>query len=450
MTRGEFFSILKKIFKYLLTKQLNSDNLKMKFCFKNKQPEGGFMKKIFMLCMALTLTFSLFLTACNIVGSGSGSKTSGGGNPPEPPEPEVRSIYLVEGETYNLAKQLEYEEKTVSDCTLTADKTTFSVETGEYECANFTYKNGVITAKAVDTEDYTANDLTLTYGATTENLFIHVVNYEKYGNTMSAPDVGRLYGKKVVFFGDSITDDNAAWWETNTWWDVTKEGKYNYENGRPKTITGIKQNYVTMLDKICDFATCTNPAIAGALCSHYNAQYASKSISIPTQIKNNISVVKAADYVFVMGGTNDSFEINKRDSVLKLGNKTDLATEEAFADSVNDKPVSTFYGYYNYILKTLRETNPKATLICLSNIPCQSTYGYTGGVSNGHNNEGIAGVNVAISNSAQIYKARYVDIFSAIPKTNKGEYTKVWFTNDELHPNEVAYELITDKILSGK
>lgn len=412
------------------------------------------MKKFLTLCMGFALTATILLTGCTPTvngGSDSGSKDT---EPPTPPE-VIRNIYLAEGETYNLTKQLEYEEKPLATCILQAGESTFSVTEGEYDCTDFSYTKGVIIAKTInqgmDTETLMATStLALAYGDQTETVNISVVNYEEYGNTLSAPDVGRLYGKRVVFFGDSITDQNAEWWKTNTWWAVDKNGKYQYENGRPKTITGITKNYVNMLDEICDFALCTNPAIAGALCSYYNAAYANKSISIPTQIKNNLNAVKKADYVFVMGGTNDSYEINKSDSVLKMGVKTDLAGEDAFSDAVYNKPVSTFYGYYNYILKTLRETNPNATLICLSNIPCQSTYGYTGGLSNGHNNQGIQGVNEAVKTCAETYKARYVDIYSAIPISNKGQYTRAWFTNDELHPNETAYQLITDKILSGK
>lgn len=387
-------------------------------------------------------------TATGTPDSGDTSGTGGTGGTVVTPE---RDIYFNAGETYNLAKQLEYEGKTLENVTLTITDVTKKVQEYVYDCDAYSLKNGVITIKAVETTDYTTDTISVKEGEETSILNLHVVNKEKYGYSLMTVDVGRLYGKTVIFFGDSITDQDAVWWKTNTWQKVNKEGEYYKENGRRITITGITKNYVNMLDEVCHFASYANPAIAGALCSHYNAAYANKGISIPTQISQNLDKIKKADYVFVMGGTNDSYEINKLNSVLRLGTIDDLAEEAAFSNAVTNRPLSTFYGFYNYILNTIEKTNPNAGLICLSNIPCQSTYGYAGGISNGHNNEGIQGVNAAIKNSCEKYLACYVDIYSAIPFSEKyQQYISTWFTNDQLHPNEVAYELITDKILSGK
>lgn len=410
------------------------------------------MKKIFTEAVIILLFVCTLLCGCAVSGSG-GSQTSTGNNDGEQVEPVTpkRDIYLTRFETYNLSKQLEYEGKDLATYKISLGESEESFRNFNYDGDNFAIASGVITPKDCEPTDITTDVISIKSDDEEEIVNVHVVNKEKYGNTFMTVDVGRLYGKTVTFFGDSITDQNAVWWTTNTWWKIDKTGKYIKEQGKVVTVNGISKNYVNMLDDVCQFEAYYNPAVAGALCSHYNAAYANKSISIPAQISQNLSKIKLSDYVFVMGGTNDSYEINKRDSVLMLGEKDDLAGSDAFANDVTGTPRSTFYGFYNYILKTIRETNPSAGLICLSNIPCQSTYGYAGGISNGHNNEGIKQVNAAIKVCAESYAACYVDIYSAIPYNEKlQQYTRVWFTNDELHPNQVAYELITDKILSGK
>lgn len=396
------------------------------------------------------MTFCLLFSACNGKKDDNESDSDTGGDVTEEVIPE-RDIYFRAGETYALSKQLLYEGKTLSEVTISLGENSGNVQSLSFDAETFSIANGTLTIKNVETDDYTTEKMTMSIGNEKEYINIHVVNKQKYGDTLMTVDVGRLYGKKVIFFGDSITDQSAVWWQTNTWEKIDKQGNYYKQNGRRITVQGITANYVNMLDDVCKFSSYSNPAVAGALCSHYNAAYASKSISIPTQVKNNLSKISEVDYVFLMGGTNDSYEINKSGSVLRLGEISDLADETAFAASVANKPLSTFYGFYNYILKTIGETNPDAGIICLSNIPCESTYGYAGGISNGHNNEGIKGVNEAIKESSKKYLTCYVDIYSAIPFDEQHQmYVKTWFTNDLLHPNQVAYELITDKILSGK
>ncbi len=396
------------------------------------------------------MTLCLLFSACNGKKPDDGDDSGSGGDVSEEVIPE-RDIYFRAGETYALSKQLSYEGKTLSEVTISLGENSGNVQSLSFETDTFSLSNGTLTIKDVATEDYTTEKMTMSVGNEKEFINIHVVNKQKYGDSLMTVDVGRLYGKKVIFFGDSITDQSAVWWQTNTWEKIDKQGNYYKQNGRRITVQGITANYVNMLDDVCKFSSYSNPAVAGALCSYYNAAYASKSISIPTQVRNNLNKISEADYVFVMGGTNDSYEINKSGSVLKLGEVSDLADETAFAASVANKPLSTFYGFYNYILKTIGETNPDAGIICLSNIPCESTYGYAGGISNGHNNEGIRGVNEAIKESSKKYLTCYVDIYSAIPFDEQHQmYVKTWFTNDLLHPNQVAYELITDKILSGK
>lgn len=410
------------------------------------------MKKIFTKIVIILIFVCTLFCGCAVSGGGGSQPSTGSndGDQVEPVTPE-RDIYLTRFETYNLSKQLEYEGKDLSTYRISLGENEESFLNFNYDGDNFTLSSGVIDPKDSEPADFTSDVIKIKSGDEEEIINVHVVNKEKYGNSLMTVDVGRLYGKTVTFFGDSITDQSAVWWTTNTWWKIDKSGKYIKEQGKVVTVNGITKNYVNMLDDVCQFEAYYNPAVAGALCSHYNAAYANKSISIPTQISQNLGKIRLSDYVFVMGGTNDSYEINKRDSVLTLGEKGDLAGNDAFTDDVTGTPRSTFYGYYNYILKTIRETNPSAGLICLSNIPCQSTYGYAGNVSNGHNNEGISQVNAAVKVCAESYDACYVDIYSAIPYNEKlQQYTRVWFTNDELHPNQVAYELITDKILSGK
>lgn len=407
------------------------------------------MKKFFMLVLCLSLGLTALLGGC-----GKPDSPATGGEGENPAKTVYEEVYLKPGETYNLYEQLKYEGENADVLEITVGNEKFAgVKTASYDSDNITVSGGIITAKQIIPDDLTCDEVSYTPASdATLTVIVKfcVVNVEKYGDTLLTPSVGRLYGKKAVFLGDSITDQSALWWKTNTWTKVDKTGKYVRENTRLVTVTGITENYVNMLDTACNFASLSNPAVAGALCSYYDAKYANKSYSIPMQIKNNEAKIADADYVFVMGGTNDSYEINKDGAPLKLGEITDVADETAFVLTDATKPLSTFYGFYNYILSRIKSLNETAGVICLSNIPCMSTYGYSGGRSNGHNNEGICGVNEAVKNCTVKNKVCYVDIYSAIPSDKDGKYNRVWFTNDELHPNQVAYELITDKILSDK
>lgn len=396
-----------------------------------------------------TLLFGCSGQTGDLSNGGTSPSSSGGGSQTQ--ETVSADVYLKPAETYNLYEQLKYEGEPVDTMTLSYDSKTFTgVKTIDFESDNLTVSKGVITAKQVEPDDFTTDEVYYKVGTVTTIIKFHVVNEEKYGDTLLTPSVGRLYGKKVVFLGDSITDQSATWWQTNTWTKIDKSGNYIRENTRLITVKGITANYVNMLDDACHFASLNNPAVAGALCSYYDATYANKSYSLPMQIKNNEAKITSADYVFVMGGTNDSYEINKDGAPLKLGVLSDVADETAFNLTDTKKPLSTFYGFYNYILESICGLNNRAGVICLSNIPCCSTYGYYQGKSNGHNNEGIKGVNIAVKNCADKNKSAYVDIYTAIPCDRNGQYTRVWFTNDELHPNQVAYEVITDKILASK
>lgn len=411
------------------------------------------MKKFF----AILLTAVMLTAVMSQVGCTTTPKTSDSSSTAtEEEEPLSKDIYLSPAETYNLSKQLEYEGYDLDTVTVTTGETTTSYASSSDTLLNseyFTFSDGVITANDIEVEDILTSAFTLTSGDTIVEYTVNIVNREKYGDSLMKVDMGRLYGKKVVFLGDSITDDYCAWWSSNTWTKVDKNGNRVVENGKlVGTITGITQNYATMLDTLCELSSYKNLAIAGALASYYEATYATRSISVPTQLKNNLSSIKEADYVFVMVGTNDSYEINKSGAVLTLGTTTDLATEDDFvyADDATT-PNNTFCAYYNYILNLIRETNSEAGLIALSNIPCQSNYGYSGGVSNGHNNEGIKGVNAAIKECSSLYNAVYIDLYSSLPASARsGNYDSTWFTNDLLHPNEAAYERMTDKILSGE
>lgn len=159
------------------------------------------------------------------------------------------------------------------------------------------------------------------------------VSDDAYVNSHFVVDRGRLYQKKAIFFGDSITDNDV-----------------NIRPQLPIYHTGFDYYPGKLRDEV-PLADMHDYAISGAT--------AAICPSIGTQINAAYQVQKAinegtlaeADYVFVMFGTNDFMRC------VPFG-------------SIDDEPTTieattTFYGAYNYFYKKILEINPKVRIVAL-------------------------------------------------------------------------------------
>ena len=88
-----------------------------------------------------------------------------------------------------------------------------------------------------------------------QKIKLSVVDYYEYGSYFMSVDLGRLYNKNVMFFGDSITHN----------WNTRPHARPNPNeiSDDPRTFTNLGTNYVKMLDDACDFNTVVNAAWSG-------------------------------------------------------------------------------------------------------------------------------------------------------------------------------------------
>lgn len=362
------------------------------------------MKKLLCFAIGMLLASSTLFCGClepiPSTGTGSGDPT------PEPPaltkEEEMaltdkeydRAIYLTEGTTYSLIKQYEYEKYTTTGVEFVADTTTA-----------FTLENGVITANT--TEDATDAVITANFADKTEKIIVHVLDNEKYGSRISTVDAGLLYGKNVLFFGDSITHN----------WARFPDGNKESDNGS----NSLGYNHIPMLNEVCNFASIVNAGWSGGTVSYVPSSKERFTYkSFPGGVDAHVEDIKNADVIFVWYGTNDLTE------QYSIGNSTDVMTTDEKTD----------YGFWaglNYSYSKIKAANPNATIIVMD-IMTRDPMNYGSIKMSDYNN--------AIAEAAEKYNAKLF-------KVSKLFYTRdlPTYTQDSLHPNEAGYKVVTEYIL---
>lgn len=240
----------------------------------------------------------------------------------------------------------------------------------------------------------------------TESVIVRVFNRDAYGTTLKTIDLGALYGKNVLFFGDSITHNWAL-----------------YPSGDKESYTGtdsLGYNYIPMLNEVCNFASIVNAAWSGGTVCYVpssSERYPYKSL--PGGVDNHEDDIVNADVIFIFYGTNDLTE------QYAIGDPTDTMVTDGETD----------YGFYagiNYGLDKIKALNPNATVIVM-NILVRDFANRTYKMSD---------YNEALQVSCANHKDRLLDVNNLFEHSDLKTYFK-----DGLHPNDDGYTKITEFIL---
>lgn len=309
----------------------------------------------------------------------------------------VDELYMNVNETYNLSLM---GKNTLGLNYLSSNPNCLSVS-----------EDGVLTAISNNNEECLSAFVYLYTDSKCQKVAVNIVDYSTYGTALTSIDVGRLTGKNVVFFGDSITHN----------WIKYPAGDKSVINDT--TSLGYDGHYVVELNKKCKFASVTNAAWSGGTMSYLPSspeRFTYKSF--PVSVNDNIEAIKKSDYIFVFYGTNDLTD------QVKVGNMTDVAV-------IDEKTTSTFAGGMNYGINTIRSVKPDANIIFL-NIAYR-TYPYVGKYS-------INDYNDMIFNICRANLIKHIDVYNMYDT----KYSSTYLNSDGLHFSNEGYKVLTDYLLN--
>lgn len=328
-------------------------------------------KKFAAICLAATTCFSM--SSCN--------KSENKEIESNYTFTELSKIDLEVGETYNIRVML--------DQTLSSGLT-IKFASSNSKVLTITKENkDVIKAKKVGT----AQLQILSNDGKKQAIPVRVVDdpeFDAYFNM----DKGRLYGKNVVFYGDSITS-------YETW-----EGEY---------VTKLKEYYNFNHKNLSSWGTCINYS---SRYTENNPRYTKDTTGVGF-IYNNEEHNKWADYAFVFYGTND------RDD------NTPIGVKDSEMHTSYDDTNGTFKGAINFAIKTLKEQNPNLRIIFL-------------GMINNGNAESTQAYDNAISRQCGYNLVKYIKMFDLWSESEKTTNLK-----DSLHPNSNGYTKIYERIINS-
>ncbi|MCI5745035.1 MAG: SGNH/GDSL hydrolase family protein [Erysipelotrichaceae bacterium] len=331
---------------------------------------------------------------------------------------DTNDLYLLPGESYYLNKMIVEEEKYTSLTYLLKENPFLSVSA-----------TGCLTSSDNEVASIETNVVYVIDENTSrlQKINVNVVNKEEYGNYFMSVDLGRLYHKKVIFFGDSITHswlrcpsgsrlpDNATQEEINEWNKV-------WNTGSP---LGYNTHYLSLLNNKCQFESVVNAAWSGGTMSYLptsKERFVYKSF--PGAVLEHENDIKNAEYAFVFYGTNDLTD------QVKIGKISDNV-------DINSKVSSSFMGGMNFGIQKLQEYNENIKIVFMNLLT--RTYAYSGDYT-------LQDYNDAIEEIALSYSLKVLDVNSIFDPSNF--YNT--YSNDGLHPNDAGYALIADYILKYK
>lgn len=233
-----------------------------------------------------------------------------------------------------------------------------------------------------------------------QNIIIEVKE-DSYMNKNVFIDKGRLKYKNVVYIGDSITDGSIR----------PGFSQYNYDYGY----------YPDLIAHTAGTSSYNNYAISGATAA-FTSSIEATHIFGYNQVKNNISTIANADYVFIMMGTNDFMR------AVPLG-------------SIADTEVTTFYGALNTMYTDILSVNSDARIIYI-NIP-YATWGQDIELKNPAAGVTRAEYNICIGEIARKYNFPIINTTDLFNLNN-------WSTliPDGIHPAEEGQILLAQRILN--
>lgn len=242
---------------------------------------------------------------------------------------------------------------------------------------------------------------------------IQVIDIVIYDNELASYyvnlDLGSLYGKSIIFFGDSLTDKQYG------------------------------ANYTNYLNEKCNFKSFSNVGHAGGTMTYKPSvfknytEYRTFKNCFPVSVDDNVNTIKESDFVFVMYGVND---ITQGDSIDKQSELGDPLGEEAIIDGKTD---ATFCASMIYGINKIKSVNPNATIVFFSIM--FSDYGKRYPIKDEKYNE-------YMEYTCQENLVKYVDVFSLFDKTSSKYYKEA--EGGRLHLNKDGYEVLTSYILNGQ
>ena len=310
----------------------------------------------------------------------------------------IQEIYLNDNETYDLAKM-------VKDGINLENISYLSLIPNNISVSN----KGILQGLSHDGKDEVRGKL-VAYDATNyQEIDISIVDYEEYGNYFMSVDKGRLYGKNVMFFGDSITHNWAK-----------------YPNGDTTVVnntTSLGYNYIPILKNECNLNNIINAAWSGGTMA-YLPSSAERFVykSFPGCVDDHFDEIKDMDYIFVFYGTNDLTE------QVTIGNDVDKMQKD-------QKQAASFKASMKYGIERIREASKDARIIFINLL--FRTYQYSGTITPENYNE-------AIDDLCKAYMCKLLDVSKLFNRSNMAIYSK-----DGLHPNEKGYRVLADYMMYG-
>ena len=322
---------------------------------------------------------------------------------------DVEDLYLIENEDYYLNK-MPIDGESLDNVVYESDNPAIVVdETGKITGKSL---NGAV---RVNGTIYVHNDTQL------QKISVNLVDYNEFGSFYTSVDLGRLYHKNVIFFGDSITHN---WVKYPGGDKPSTPEEFEYEK---RDSLGYPNHYIPRLNNVCQFASITNAAWSGGTMAYLPKSATRFNYkSFPGAVEENVENIEKADYVFVFYGTNDLSE---------------QVAPGSLSDSVEygSKNNSTFIGGMNYGIDRIRDVNPDAIIIFMNLLT--RTYGITGSLT-----YNIKEYNDAINEVAEAAMVGVLDVNCIFTK----EELTPKYSNDGLHPNDDGYGVIANYILTRK
>lgn len=251
-----------------------------------------------------------------------------------------------------------------------------------------------------------STELYIYYGDSYQKIPVNV--FDKKALKMSFDfSKGRLYNKKVLIFGDSVSYGAGLKAGESKWWEILQSNLgFNATN---YAVSGTTMTYM----------------YAG---SNIEKEYRSsgRMFNGVGFILSNINQVKTADYIFIFYGHND------------------LYFQPPIGDS-NEAPktldeCTSFKASYAYGIKTIQENNPKARIILIT--PNYSIYTPN---PNYNIHLGYADYNEAILDLAEYYRLKTYYIW----ELTKEAHEKQSILADNVHMNARGHQILADYILNS-
>lgn len=350
------------------------------------------MKKKYLIALSTLLLFSM--SSCNSNNSNNSNENNTFNYVENHQFLNKSTIKMAESSTYNLSSMIN--EDLANASFVSSNENLLTID-----------KNGVIKTMAIEKEREDAKI------AIIKDSNIQVIEVEIFDFSIASYivdiDLGSLYGKSIIFFGDSITDKQYG------------------------------DNYTNYLNDKCHFSSFSNVGHAGGTMTYKPSvfknytEYRTAKNCFPVSVDDNLQTIEKSDYVFVMYGVNDITQGDKNDKQSELGNP---AGSEAVIDGKTD---ATFCSSMIYGINKIKSTNPKAIIVFFSIM--FSDYGKRYFIKDEKYNE-IMELTCGENN------VKYIDVFSLFDETSSQYYKEV--VGGRLHLNKEGYLILTSYILNGQ